>query len=48
MGTQADAEFGHCTLFGEWNHERLRGWLKRNKMPNNTKRLMKTANHGAE
>ena len=30
------------------NHERLRGWLTRNKMPDDTKRLTKTANHGAE
>jgi len=64
MGAQADAEFGHCSLFGECaqvcpaeipitavaalNHERLRGWLRRNKMPDNAKRLRNTGNHGAD
>jgi hypothetical protein len=36
------------TAVAALNHERLRSWLKRNKEPDNTKRLTKTANHGAE
>jgi succinate dehydrogenase / fumarate reductase iron-sulfur subunit len=50
--------FGECaqvcpaeipiTAVAALNHERLRGWLTRNKMPDDTKRLTKTANHGAE
>ena len=65
MGAQAEAEFGHCTLFGECarvcpaeipitavaalNHERLRAWTKRYRMPDDTKRVKPlTRGHGAE
>ena len=50
--------FGECaqvcpaeipiTAVAALNHERLRGWFRRDKMPDNTKRLRKNPNHGAE
>ena len=54
MGAQIDAEFGHCSLFGECahvcpeeipitavaalNHERLRAWRKRYRVPDDADR----------
>ena len=50
--------FGECTqvcpaeipitAVAALNHERLRGWFRRNTTPDNTKRSRKNVNHGAE